>query len=193
MANEVTTILDAIRSGDRKAADELLPVVYDRLRRLAQQMMARERPGHTFHATELVHEAYLRLLGDGNRTWNDRRHFYGAAAQAMRRILVERARRRGRLKHGGGRKRMELDDSAAISEPEPDNIVAVDEALRRLEREDPRAVQVVMLRFFAGLDEKDTARALEISQRTVRRDWVYAKAWLYQAIAEEGQGTGPPG
>jgi RNA polymerase sigma factor (TIGR02999 family) len=111
----------------------------------------------------------------------------------MRRILVERARRRGRLKHGGDRKRVELDDSAPVAEPEPVNIVAVDEALRRLERVDPRAVQVVMLRFFAGLDEKNTARALEISQRTVRRDWVYAKAWLYQAIAEEGQGTGRPG
>ncbi len=184
-ANEVTTILAAIRGGDEKAANELLPAVYGRLRRLAQQMMAQERPGQTLSATALVHEAYLRLLGDGDPSWEDRRHFFGAAAQSMRRILVERARRRGRVKHGGGHKRVDLGAGDAVAEPESLDIVAVDVALRRLEREEPRVAQIVMMRFFAGLSHEETAKALEISERTVRRDWTYAKAWLYQAIGEE--------
>jgi RNA polymerase sigma factor (TIGR02999 family) len=181
-ANEVTTILVAMRQGDRKAAGDLLPAVYDRLRRLAGQMLAQEKPGQTLQPTALVHEAYLRLLGDSDLTWEDRRHFYGAAALAMRRILVDRARRRGRLKHGAGRRREELVDAAAVAEPESLDIVAVDEAIRRLEEEDPRAAQVVMLQFFGGLSEDDTGRALGISPRTVRREWVYAKAWLYRAL-----------
>ncbi len=183
--NEVTTILAAIRGGDEQAADELLPVVYERLRRLAQQMMAQERRGQTLSATALVHEAYLRLLGDGTPSWEDRSHFFGAAAQAMRRILVERARRRGRVKHGGGRERVMLGVGDAVAEPESIDIVAVDVALRRLEKEEPRVAQIVMMRFFAGLSHEETAKALEISERTVRRDWTYAKAWLYQAIGEE--------
>ncbi len=183
-ANEVTTILAAIRRGNEKAADDLLPVVYGRLRRLAQQMMAQEKPGQTLQATALVHEAYLRLLGDEPTTWEDRRHFYGAAALAMRRILVERARRRGRLRHGGGRKRVDLDDVHVAGEPDSVDVVAVDEELRRLEKEDPRVAQVVMLRFYAGLCVADTAKALDVSPRTVRRDWTYAKAYLYQAMAE---------
>ncbi len=183
--SEVTTILAAMRDGDRKAAGDLLPTVYDRLRQLAAQMLAQEKPGQTLQPTALVHEAYVRLLGGGDVTWEDRRHFYGAAALAMRRILVERARRRGRLKHGGGRRREELADPPAAAEPESPDIVAVDEALRHLEGEDPRAAQVVMLRYFGGLSEEDTGRALEISPRTVRREWVYAKAWLYRALAEK--------
>jgi RNA polymerase sigma factor (TIGR02999 family) len=184
-AGEVTAILAAMRRGDRQAAGDLLPVVYDRLRRLATQMLAAEKPGQTLQPTALVHEAYLRLLGDGNPTWEDKGHFYGAAALAMRRILVDRARRRGRIRHGGGRTREDLHDAASPEPPENLDIVAVDEALRRLEREDPRAAQIVMLRFFAGLGEEDTARALDLSERTVRRDWVYAKAWLYRALAEQ--------
>ncbi len=183
--SEVTTILAAMRQGDRKAAGDLLPAVYDRLRQLAGHMLAQERPGQTLQPTALVHEAYLRLLGGGDVTWEDRRHFYGAAALAMRRILVERARRRGRLKHGGGRGREDLADAPAAAEPESPDIVAVDEAIRRLEGEDPRAAQVVVLRYFGGLSEEDTGRALEISPRTVRREWVYAKAWLYRALAEK--------
>ena len=183
-ANEVTTIIAAIKRGDEKAADELLPVVYDRLRRLAQQMMAGEKPGQTLQATALVHEAYLRLLGDDS-SWDDRRHFYAAAARAMRRILVERGRRRGRLKHGGGRKRVDLDDANTVAEPESVDLVALDEALRRLEREEPRAAQVVMMRFYAGLSEANAAEALDISVRTVWRDWNYAKAWLRDAMAEK--------
>jgi len=182
--NEVTTILAAIRRGDSTAADRLLPVVYNRLRRLAQQMMAREKPGQTLQATALVHEAYLRLLGD-DPDWVDRRHFYAAAAQAMRRILVERARRRSRLKHGGGRKRVDLDDANAVAEPKSVDLVALDDALRRLEKEEPRAARVVMMRFYAGLSEEDAAEALDISVRTVWRDWNYAKAWLRDAMVEE--------
>ena len=185
-ANEVTTILAAIRRGDEQAADQLLPVVYDRLRRLAQQMMSQEKPGQTLQATALVHEAYLRLLGD-DPDWNDRRHFYAAAAQAMRRILVERARRRGRLKHGGGRNRVDLDDADAVAKPESVDLVALDDALRRLEKEDPRAAQIVMMRFYAGLSEEDAAEALDISVRTVWRDWNYAKAWLRDAMVEQDQ------
>ncbi len=190
--NQVTTILAAIRHGDRKAADDLLPLVYDRLRRLAQQMMAQEKPGQTLQATALVHEAYLRLLGDGAK-WEDRRHFYAAAARAMRQILVERARRRGRVKHGGGRKRLPLSDADATVEPESVDLVAVDDALRRLEKEDPRVAEVVLFRFYAGLSVEDTAKALEISPRTVRRDWTYAKAWLLEAMSDDetSKGAGP--
>ena len=182
--NEVTTILAAIRRGDSTAADRLLPVVYDRLRRLARQMMAQEKPGQTLQPTALVHEAFLRLLGD-DYGWDDRRHFYAAAAQAMRRILVERARRRGRLKHGGGRKRVDLDDADAVAECESVDLVALDEVLRRLEKEEPRAARVVMMRFYAGLSEEDAAEALDISVRTVWRDWNYAKAWLRDAMVED--------
>ena len=185
-ANEVTTILAAIRRGEEKAADRLLPAVYDRLRRLAQQMMGQEKPGQTLQPTALVHEAYLRLLGD-DPDWDDRRHFYAAAAQAMRRILVERARHRGRIKHGGGRKRVDLDDAAAVAEPDSVDLVALDDALRRLETEEPRAAEVVMMRFYAGLSEEDAAEALDISVRTVWRDWNYAKAWLRDAMAEKDQ------
>ncbi len=190
--NQVTTILAAIRHGDPKAADDLLPLVYDRLRRLAQQMMAQEKPGQTLQATALVHEAYLRLLGDGAK-WEDRRHFYAAAARAMRRILVARARRRGRVKHGGGRKRLPLSDADATVEPESVDLVAVDDALRRLEKEDPRVAEVVLFRFYAGLSVEDTAKALEISPRTVRRDWTYAKAWLLEAMSDDetSKGAGP--
>ncbi len=183
-ANEVTTIIAAIRCGDEKAADQLLPVVYDRLRRLAQRMMAHEKAGQTLQATALVHEAYLRLLGD-EPDWDDRRHFYTAAAQAMRRILVERARRRNRIKHGGGRKRVDLDDASVVADPESVDLVALDDALRRLEKEEPRAARVVMMRFYAGLSEEDAAEALDISVRTVWRDWNYAKAWLRDAMVEE--------
>ena len=188
-ANEVTTILAAIKRGEENAADELMPIVYNRLRRLAQQMMGSEKPGQTLQATALVHEAYLRLLGDGQEatSWQDRRHFYAAAAQAMRRILVERARRHSRIKHGGGRKRLALDDVEAAIDSESVDLVAIDEALRRLEKEDARAAQVVMLRYFAGLSVEDTAQALEIAPRTVRRDWTYAKAWLMEEMSHDEQ------
>ncbi len=182
-ANEVTAILAALRRGDEKATDRLMLAVYDRLRRLAGRMMAQERPGQTLTATALVHEAYLRMLGD-NAAWDDRRHFYAAAGLAMRRILVERARRRGRLRHGGGRKRVDLGELPAdVAETESVDLVALDEALRRLEKVEPRAAQVVTKRFFAGLSEEDAAEALDISVRTLWRDWTYAKAWLRDAMS----------
>ncbi len=187
-ANDVTTILAAIRGGDEKATDELLSVVYSRLRRLGQQMLAHEKPGQTLQATALVHEAYLRLFGDGETAWEDRRHFYAAAAQAMRRILVDRARRRDRIKHGAGLKRTPLSGIPAPDDEKSVDILAVDEALQRIEEQDPRAAQVVMLRFYAGLSVEDTAKALDISPRTVRRDWTYAKAWLYEALGEDDEG-----
>ncbi len=183
----MTTLLAAIKGGDSRASDRLLPVVYDSLRRLAQQMMGQERPGQTLQATALVHEAYLRLIGNEPTTWEDRRHFYGSAARAMRQILVERARKKGRIKHGGERARVELELDRLVMDDESVDHSALDEALKRLEVEEPRAAEVVMLRFYAGLGEKEIAEAVGISTRTVRRDWIYAKAWLYKAMPQHDQ------
>lgn len=183
-ANEVTRVLASIGAGDRRAFDELLPLVYDELRSIAARHLAGEAAGHTLQPTALVHEAYLRLLGGEQPDWNSRAHFFGAAALAMRRILVERARRNHRLKHGGDQHRVPLSVAEAADEPERDalDILALDEALRRMEREDERMSQVVMLRFFAGLSLEDTARAMEISERTVKRCWRCARAWLYDEL-----------
>jgi len=191
-AGEVTTLLAAIKGGDSRASDRLLPLVYDSLRRLAQQMMGQERPGQTLQATALVHEAYLRLIGNEPTTWDDRRHFYGAAARAMRQILVERARRKGRIKHGGGRARVELDPDRVMMDDESVDHSALDEALHRLEVDEPRVAEVVMLRFYAGLGEQETAQAIGISTRTVRRDWIYAKAWLYKEMTHRDLGGRTP-
>ena len=184
-SSEVTRVLAAIRQGGREASEQLLPLVYDELRKLAAQRMAQEPSGQTLQPTALVHEAYLRLMGDGPVEWDSRGHFFAAAAEAMRRILVERARRRGRLKHGGDRKRIPLGIAEVAAEEESLDLVVLDEALRRMEKEDNRMSQVVMLRFFAGLSVEDTARALGISPMTVKRDWAYARAWLYEAIYGE--------
>ena len=166
-------------------ADVLLPLVYDQLRRLAQHMMAKEQPGQTLQATALVHEAYLRLSDSDRGRWTNRHHFYIVAAKAMRRILVERARRRGRLKRGGGRKSVALTDSDLLIDTDSLDLVNLDEALRRLSTRDPRVGQVVMLRFFAGLSIEETAETLDISASTAKRDWNYAKAWLYRAMRED--------
>jgi len=185
--SEVTRILDAIRGGDEQAADQLLPLVYEQLRALARQQMAREPAGHTLQATALVHEAYLRLVGEGSVSWNSRGHFYAAAAQAMRRILVERARRVRRKRHGGGRKRITLESLAPEGQPEtPADILAVDQALERLKNFDQQAHDVTMLRYFTGLTIEQTARALELTPRQVRRNWDFARLWLYQQIQEAG-------
>ena len=179
---EVTRILGAISDGDPQASDTLLPLVYDELRRLASAKMALEAPGQTLQPTALVHEAYLRLVGDGQVDWENRRHFFGAAALAMRRILVERARRRGRIKHGGGRQRVPLDDVAVEADEKLLDFVVLDEALCRMEKQDERMSQIVMLRFFAGLTIEDTAQALGISPMTVKREWACARAWLYDEL-----------
>ncbi len=185
--HHITVLLSRIDGGDESAEDELMQKVYGHLRRVAQNRMSSERTGHTLEATELVHEAYLRLAGaDGEQpSWANRAHFYHAASEAMRRILIEHARKRGRKKRGGNLKRVAsnvLDLAAA--EENAEEILALDEAFERLEAEDPRIGQIVRMRFFAGLSVDDTASALGISRRTVIREWTYARAWLYEALAE---------
>lgn len=179
--SELTRILDAAAAGDPRAAAEVLPLVYAELRRLAKGQMAREKPGHTLDATGLVHEAYLRLVGD--QAFDNRRHFFAAAAEAMRRILVENARRKRSLKRGGDLERQELDDEClALPEPRED-LVALDEALDKLAAQDAVKAELVKLRYFAGLTQVETAEALGISTATADRYWAYAKAWLRQEMA----------
>jgi RNA polymerase sigma factor (TIGR02999 family) len=166
--------------GDPQASAELLPLVYDELRKLAAQKLAHERPGQTLQATGLVHEAYARLVGGTNDPeWNNRGHFFGAAAEAMRRILIENARRKGRIRHGGELKRVDLDSQLAVTDDTNTDLLALDEELKRLEAEDPEAAQVVKLRYFAALTIEETAAALGLSPRTVNRHWAFARAWLY--------------
>jgi RNA polymerase sigma factor (TIGR02999 family) len=187
--SEVTQILDAIAGGDRLAAAQLLPLVYAELRRLAADKLAREAPGQTLQPTALVHEAYLRLVGVADeRRWNSRGHFFGAAAEAMRRILVESARRKSRLKHGGDLQRVGLDEQDVPVRPPPEEVLALDEALTRLAAEDPDAARVVDLHFFAGLSIEDAAEALGVSRATAYRQWAYAKAWLRCEIGADAPG-----
>jgi RNA polymerase sigma factor (TIGR02999 family) len=187
--SDVTRLLSAVEGGDARAAEQLLPLVYDELRRLAAVRLAHERPGQTLQATALVHEAYLRLVGgDPTERWNGRGHFFAAAAEAMRRILVERARRKNRDRHGGGRRRVELEEQHLTVEPPPDRLLAVDEALTRLSEEDPEAAEVVKLHFFAGLTLEQTAECLGISRATVYRQWAYARACLRCSLQDEQPG-----
>src|SRR5262245_32411490 len=179
----ITQVLNAIDHGDPHAAEQLLPLVYDELRRLAAARMAEERPGQTLQATALVHEAYVRLVGgDQARRWTGRGHFLAAAAEAMRRILVETARRKGALKRGGGRARAELRDADLVADEAPDEVLAVDEALAGLAAADPQAAELVKLRYFAGLSVPEAAEALGLTTRTAERLWTYARAWLRRAL-----------
>jgi RNA polymerase sigma factor (TIGR02999 family) len=184
-AGEVTVLLDAIRSGDRRAAVDLLPLVYDELRALARSRLARLAPGQTLQPTALVHEAFLKLVGRGDPGWEGTGHFFGAAARAMRDILVDAARRRSRLRHGGDRDRVELDEDllsgTGIQLP-TDDILQLDEALRRLETKHPERAEIVMLRYFAGLTNEQVAQALNVSTRTVERGWRFARAWLHDHL-----------
>jgi RNA polymerase sigma factor (TIGR02999 family) len=181
--SEATEILRALERGDRAAAAQLLPLVYDELRRLAAQKLAHEPAGQTLEATALVHEAYMRLVGDHDAArWDTRGHFFAAAAEAMRRILVENARRKSRHKHGGGRKRVELAEDQLIAAAEPDRLLALDEALARLAKADPAAAQVVQLHFFAGVTLEQVAQIQAVSYATVKRHWAYARAWLRCAM-----------
>jgi RNA polymerase sigma factor (TIGR02999 family) len=186
--SDVTEILDAMSRGEPKAAAELLPLVYDELRRLAAHRLAVEAPGQTLDATALVHEAYLRLVGgDPSRPWDGRAHFFAAAAEAMRRILVENARRKRRLRHGGEMARAGIEPEA-IAAPEgrpPDELLAVDEALDRLAAADPAAAELVKLRYFAGLSIPEAAAILGVSPRSADRLWTYARAWLRREIGPE--------
>jgi RNA polymerase sigma factor (TIGR02999 family) len=188
---EVTRILDAIAQGDPQAAAQLLPLVYDELRRLAAQKLAQEAPGQTLQATALVHEAYLRLVDASKaQDWNGRGHFFAAAAEAMRRILVEQARRKGRARHGGRRRRVELDEAGPAVEPPGDDLLALDEALTRLAERDPVKAELVKLRFFAGLTMPQAAATLGVSLATAERYWVFTRTWLYAELAEEGPEAG---
>jgi RNA polymerase sigma factor (TIGR02999 family) len=180
--SDVTRLLEEVRKGDRRAADELLTAVYDELRRLAARRLAQERPGQTLQATALVHEAYLRLVGDQDARWENRGHFFAAAAEAMRRILVEAARRKARLKHGGGRRRCELDEADAIVLPDAIDLVALDEALEKLVQIDSVKAELIKLRYFTGLTVEEAGRVLGISRATADRYWTFARAWLYAEI-----------
>jgi RNA polymerase sigma factor (TIGR02999 family) len=191
--SEVTRILSAIEFGDPTAAEQLLPLVYDELRRLAAQKLAREKPGQTLQETALVHEAYVRLLGGADtaaaqeQRWDSRGHFFAAAAEAMRRILIDRAREKCSLKRGGGRKRLDLDDIDLATRATPDQLLAVDDALAKLARADPLAARLVELRYFAGLTVAEAGQALDMSTATAYRHWKYARAWLHgELLGNEG-------
>lgn len=181
---QVTQMLREIAGGDSKAADRLLPAVYDELRRLARSRMSKERAGLTLDPTALVHEAYLRVIGGAaDQQWDHRGHFFAAAALAMRRILVERARHAKRLKHGGGRDREDLGEhSARVEGEEPIDLIALDEALQKLELYDQRKAQIVSLRFFGGLSIEETAAAMGLSPATIKTEWAFARAWLRRAM-----------
>jgi RNA polymerase sigma factor (TIGR02999 family) len=184
--NEVTRVLSAIEQGDPHAAEQLLPLVYDELRKLAAQKLAQEKPGQTLEATALVHEAYLRLIGgDVVQPWDSRRHFFAAAAEAMRRILVENARRKRSAKRGGKRLRVDLDDALLVANDPSPTLLEVDELLDQLAQADPKAAELVKLRFFAGLTGEQTAQALGISPRSADLLWSYARAWLFERLQRE--------
>jgi RNA polymerase sigma factor (TIGR02999 family) len=187
--NEVTRILSAIEGGDPQAAEQLLPLIYDELRRLAAQKLAREKPGQTLDATALVHEAYLRLVASGDASaarehhWQGRSHFFAAAAEAMRHILVDNARRKRRAKHGGGWRRQALDEAVPAPPTAAGDLLALDEALTRLAAQDPEAAEVVQLRYFAGLSVEEAAHTLGISRASAYRHWNFARAWLLQELS----------
>jgi RNA polymerase sigma factor (TIGR02999 family) len=186
LMSEVTRILSAIEQGDPRAPEQLLPLVYDELRRLAAQRLAQERPGQTLDATGLVHEAYLRLVDDDQaQKWNSRGHFFAAAAEAMRRLLIEQARRKGRLKRGGDRQRVDLDEVEITVEGPSDDVLTLDEALTKLADQHPDKAAFVKLRYFAGLTVDEAARVLGISPATADRHWTFARAWLYREVAAE--------
>jgi RNA polymerase sigma factor (TIGR02999 family) len=189
LMSDVTRILSAIEQGDPNAADQLLPLVYDELRKLAAQKLAQEKPGQTLEATALVHEAYLRLVDvEQAQHWDSRGHFFAAAAEAMRRILVERARRKGRIRHGGGLRRANLFDQEEPAPADDEQILLLDEALTRLAAARPQAAELVKLRFFSGLTVEQAASILDLSPRTARRLWVFARAWLRREM-EQSSGS----
>ncbi len=180
--SDVTLILNALEHDDDKAVERLLPIVYQELRQMAAQKLSNERPGHTLQATALVHEAYMRLVGADEQSFKNRAYFFGAAAEAMRRILIENARRKQRLKRGGKLKKAEMFDHELAIEPPSDDLVALDEALTELESTDKIKSELVKLRYFAGLTVNEAAQVLEISPTTAKRHWSFAKAWLYKRI-----------
>ncbi len=182
-AKRVTLLLDELNQGRQHASDELLPLIYQELRKLAKYRMAQERPGQTLQATALVHEAYLRLLGNQNVQWDSRGHFFAAAAEAMRRIMIERARRYARMKHGAGRLRVTFEDKVADDAEKSEELLVLDDALDKLEALDKTMAQVVKLRYFAGLTVEETGKALNLSSRSVDRAWAAARAWLAKSMS----------
>ena len=189
MMKDVTRILNAIELGDPKAADKLLPLVYEELRHLAAKKMAREKPGQTIQPTALVHEAYIRLVGSEAQDWNSRTHFFSAAAEAMRRILIENARRKRDLKHGGRFQRIDLDDVKVTIEDPSTNLIMLDEALTKLTQKDRVLAELVKLRYFAGLTLEQIAKFQGVSSRTARSYWAYARAWLHREITKAEEPT----
>jgi RNA polymerase sigma factor (TIGR02999 family) len=181
--NDVTRILNEIHQGDAKAAEALLPVVYDELRRVAAHKMSGESSGHTLQATALVHEAWLRLAGPSQPNWENRAHFFSAAAEAMRRNLVDHARRKQSIKRGGGAERQELEEANLILTAPPDELLAVHEALDKLASEDPAAAELVKLRYFVGMTMEESAAAMNLSKRTAENLWTYARVWLHREIS----------
>ncbi len=182
--NDVTIMLQSVGRGERQATEALFPLVYDELRRMAAQRMAREAAGHTLQPTALVHEAWLQLVGAGDRTWKNRAHFFGAAADAMRRILIDNARRKSALKHGGGLERVALEDLEITAATPDEHVLLIDEALLWLEQEDPEKARIVALKFFGGLTNEEVAENMNLGLRTVNRHWVVAKIKLFRWIGE---------
>lgn len=188
--SDVTQLLNAIDAGDHRASDQLLPLVYEELRKLAAAKMAQEKSGQTLQATALVHEAWMRLAGtDEPKAWNSRGHFFGAAAEAMRRILVDRARQKARLRHGGRLERVDLEQVTLATEDSSDTVLAMNDALDALARESPQKAEVVRLRYFIGLENREIASVLGISLSTVERSWVFARSWLHRELKRKS-GTG---
>jgi RNA polymerase sigma factor (TIGR02999 family) len=184
--SEITSILEAAQRGEPSAATELLPLVYDELRKLAAAKLARESPGQTLQPTALVHEVWLRLMGDENREWNGRAHFFGAAAEAMRRILIENARRKRAVRHGGGQSRVDIQEFEIAGAVKDDELLAVSEALERFETRDKQKAELVKLRYFVGLTTEEAAEVLGISVPTADRWWNFSRAWLFEEIQKKG-------
>ncbi|HEX2855212.1 MAG TPA: sigma-70 family RNA polymerase sigma factor [Opitutaceae bacterium] len=182
--SEITQVLEAIGRGEGHASEELLPLVYAELRRHASVRMAGEAAGHTLQPTALVHEAWLRLF-DGNRIWQNRAHFFGAAAEAMRRILIENARRKSRLKRGGNQLHLDIEQLELAATTPDEKVLLIDDALKRLEAQDPEKARVVTLKFFGGLTNQEAAESMGVTERTIERHWAYAKAWLFQSIRNQ--------
>ncbi len=180
--SEITLVLQALGRGQCQASEELLPLVYNELRRMAAARMAQESAGQTLQATALVHEAWLRMVSDGDRSWQNRAHFFGAASEAMRRILIERARRKSSLKHGGGNERLNIEGLELAETTPDDKMLLVNEALEQLEASQPERARVVVLKYFGGLTNKEVAETLDISERSVDRHWMCAKNWLFRKI-----------
>jgi RNA polymerase sigma factor (TIGR02999 family) len=183
--SELTQILNAAGRGDTKASEELLPLIYDDLRRHAMVQMAHEAAGQTLQPTALLHEAWLRLVGNGSRQWQNRAHFFGAAAEAMRRILIENARRKSRLKRGGDQIRVDSDQIELAATTPDEKVLLINDALEQLQVQDPEKAQVVVMKFFGGRTNREVAESLEVTERTVERHWAYAKAWLFQSIRKQ--------